>query len=286
MVNKIIKLLRDKGFIIESHPKLGYRLVDENDLSKANEYLKDLDTNMKYVVLYMQTCTSSQDVAEQLAYHGAHEGTLVICESMSKGRGRLGRYWHAPKGGLWFTLILRPPFIRSLHLLSFIAGLSVLKAIKDILDINAKLKWPNDVLIDNKKVSGILIEAKAEADRILYVLVGVGVNVNNDIPKDLAHAAVSLHDIIGSNVPRVTLLRSILKNIDLLYSKLLRGDVDYIIEEWLRNSSTIGKHVRVYLVDGRSFEGKAIGVDKYGRLLVKINSKIEHVEAGDVIHLR
>ena len=286
MVNKIINSLRSKGFIIKSHPKLGYRLINENDLSKANEYLKDLNTNIKYTVLYMKSCTTTQDVAEELAYHGANEGTVVICETMSKGRGRLSRYWYAPEGGLWFTLVLRPPFIKSLHLLSFIAGLSVLKAIKDILNINAKLKWPNDVLINERKVSGILIEAKAEADRLLYALMGIGINVNNTIPEELRNSAISLKDVIGNEVPRVTLLRSILISLDLLYSRLLRGHIDYIIMEWLKNSATIGRRVRVHLVGGEIIEGKAVGVDKLGRLLVKVNDEVKRIEAGDVIHLR
>ena len=286
MINNIINSLRSKGFIIESHPKLGYRLVNEDDLSKANEYLKDLYTNIKYVALYMESCTTTQDVAEELAQHGANEGTIVICETMSKGRGRLGRYWYAPVGGLWFTLVLRPPFIKSLHLLSFTAGLSVLKAIKDILNINAKLKWPNDVLVNERKVSGILIEAKAEADRLLYVLIGIGINVNNAVPEELRSSAISLRDVIGNDVPRVTLLRSILINLDLLYSKLLKGCIDYIITEWLRNSATIGRRVRVLLIGGEIIEGKAVGVDKLGRLLVKVNDEVKRIEAGDVIHLR
>ena len=286
MVNKLIKSLKSKGFIIESHSRFGYKIIDEDDLSKTNMFLDDLQTKLSFKALYFPYCETSQDLADYVASQGAPEGTLIICESMSKGRGRLGRRWIAPKGGLWFTLVLRPPKLKSLHLLSLSTGLAVAKAIESVANVDAHLKWPNDVLVNNKKVSGILIEAKAEADMIKHVLVGIGINVNNIIPQYLSNIAISLIDITKERIPRVTLLRSVLMHFDAYYSLLLKGETDKIVNEWIRKSLTIGKYVAVKLIDGLIIKGLAIGLDNEGRLLVRDDNNVIHsIDSGDVTHL-
>jgi len=258
-----------------------------DDFSKIVHLLTDLGTMLEFRPFYFSHCESSQDVAELMASQGAPEGTIVICEVMSKGRGRLGRQWIAPKGGLWFTIILRPPKLRTLNLLSLLVGISVVKSIKDVAGVNASLKWPNDVLINNKKVAGILIEAKAKANKIEHVLIGIGVNVNNSIPKELKDIAVSIKSVAGRVISRVALLKSILKYLDQYYKLLLSGETSTIINEWIKENSTLGKRVLVKLVDGNEVVGVAESIDKSGRLVVRtMKGNTIVVDVGDVMYLR
>ncbi len=284
-INKAISSLRKLGYVIETHPKLGYRLLELDDLSLAPLYPPHVE-GAKISIHYLSKCSSTQDVAEALAKEGADEGTVVVAEEQLSGRGRLRRTWYSPRGGLWYTVILRPQNVKYLHLLSLAVGVAISKAIEDITGIVPKLKWPNDLVINDRKLSGILIEARAEADRILYVLAGVGVNVNNDIPTEVREIAVSLKEVLGRNVPRVPLLRASITRIFDEYRKVIRGSVSSVIEEWKSRSCTIGRKVRVKLIDGSVIEGYARDLDRVGRLLVDDGSKIIAIDAGDVEHLR
>ncbi len=287
MVHKIIELLRSKGYIIESHPRRGYKLLFIDDLSLASMYLSDLDTKIRYSVHYVRSCTSTQDIAKSLAELGAPEGLVVIAEEMSQGRGRLGRKWYALKGGLWVSILLRPKYLRTLQLLSLISGLSVVKALSRMLGIsNVKLKWPNDVLYNEKKLAGILVEGSVEADEVHYIIVGIGVNVNNDIPKEIENLAISLKSILGHEIPRVPLLRSLIKEFDTLYNELITCNTEKIINEWTKYSSTIGRKVKV-ITFGEVIEGIAKGLRSDGSLIIVDDYGKKHVVyAGDVIHLR
>lgn len=287
MVHKIIELLRSKGYIIESHPRRGYKLLFVDDLSLAGTYLSYLDTRIKYSVHYVRSCTSTQGIAKSLAELGAPEGLVVIAEEMSQGRGRLGRKWYALKGGLWVSILLRPKYLRALQLLSLVSGLSVVKALSKMLSISdVKLKWPNDVLYDEKKLAGILVEGSVEADEVHYVIVGIGINVNNDVPKEIENLAISLKAMLGHEIPRVPLLRSLIKEFDTLYDELITGNTGKIINEWTRYSSTIGRKVKV-ITYGEVIEGIAKGLRSDGSLIVVDDyGKKRIVYAGDVIHLR
>ena len=286
LVYKAIKLLKDEGYVIESHSKKGYKLINMNDLSTINNFISKLNTYIKYIAHYVPYCTSTQDIARSLAESNAPEGLVIIAEEMSSGRGRLRRYWYAPKGGLWFTLILKPRFIKSLQLLSLSAGLAVVKSLRSLFNIDVRLKWPNDILYSDKKLAGILIEAMAELDAINYVLLGVGINVNNEIPSEIENIAISLKHILNKEVPRIPILKSFLVNFDKLYLNLMEGNVKSIISEWKEYSETIGKYVKVVFLD-KVIEGKAIDINDDGCLVLLTNSgRRVAVEAGDVIHLR
>ena len=286
LIHRIIESLRGKGYIIEYHPKKGYRLIDVDDLSIANNFISKLNTFVRYAVRYVPHCTSTQDIAKSLAESGASEGLIVIAEEMSSGRGRLKRYWYAPKGGLWFTLILRPRSIKSMQLLSLSAGLAIVKCLRSLLNIDIKLKWPNDVLYFNKKIAGILVEASVELNTINYVLLGVGINVNNEIPNEIKNVAISLKQVFNRKIPRIPILKSFLINFDELYLNFIKGEIKKIINEWKKYSETIGKYVKVVFLD-KVIEGKAIDIDDNGCLVLLTNSKKRIIiEAGDVIHLR
>jgi len=285
-LHRAIEYLRRIGYVIESHPRRGYRLILTDDLAEAGAYLKDLSTRVRFSVHYIKSCTSTQDVAEALAREGASEGTVVIAESMTFGRGRLGRKWLAGEGGLWLTVLLRPPALVNLQLLSLCAGVAVAKAVADLYGIRAELKWPNDVIVDDRKLCGILAEGRAEADRVHYVLVGIGINVNNDLPEYLKATAVALKELIGHPVPRIPLLRAVLKNFDLGYELLIGGESAKVVGLWKKYSSTLGKYVRVVTPEG-IIEGYAADVAADGALMVDVGrGRREVIYSGDVVHLR
>lgn len=286
-INKIISNLKRKGFTIEAHPHLGYRYVEFDDLKYLGSFINDLRTKVRYKVLYFEQVTSTQDIAHSLVSSYVEEGTIIVAEVQTKGRGRRERYWFSPKGGLWFTLILRPrvPPVK-VTLLSLLAGCAVARAISEVTNLKVSLKWPNDVLINGKKVCGILVETIAEADYIKYAFLGIGINVNNEIPKELEKTATSLHKILGRRVSRVTLMRSFLIKFDEFYDDFKNYNFDKIIRVWKALSETLGKSVVIYLDDNRKIRGVAIDIDNNGALLVKTSNKILKIYSGDIIHLR
>lgn len=284
-VNRLVKELEDMGFVVEAHPRLGYRIVIHNDLEKISgrEIYRGVAT---YRVEYLRECSSTQDIVDTLAKEGAPEGTTVVCEKLTRGRGRLGRKWEAGEGGLWFTVLLRPPSIKPLQLISLASGVAVAKSIKELFNIDARVKWPNDVLINERKVCGILIEARAEADRIHYIMLGIGINVNNTLPAELESSAISIKSIVGIDVPRAPLLKNIIREIDSAYRKLIEGTSADIVREWSLYSSTIGRRVKAVMFD-EEIEGVAIGLDEDGALLIEVKGgEVKKVIAGDIIHLR
>ncbi|MCD6278190.1 MAG: biotin--[acetyl-CoA-carboxylase] ligase [Desulfurococcales archaeon] len=285
-LHRAIDYLRKVGYVIESHPRRGYRILLTDDLAEAGAHLKDLGTRVKFSVHYISSCTSTQDIAEALAREGASEGTVVIAESMTSGRGRLGRKWVAGKGGLWMTVLLRPPTIVNLQLLSLCAGVAVAKAVADLYGIKAELKWPNDVIIGSRKLCGILSEGRAEADRVHYVLIGIGINVNNDLPEHLKATAVTLKELVGHPVPRTPLLRAVLKNLDIGYELLVSGEGVKVVKLWKNYSGTLGNYVKV-ITSEKVIEGYAADVDADGALIVEVGGgRREVIYSGDVVHLR
>jgi len=239
------------------------------------------------VLHYLPSTTSTQVVAKTLAEHGAPEGTVVVAEEMSVGRCRLGRRWHAGPGGLWMTVILRPRCPPAkIHLFSILSGVAAAQAIEEICGVRPEIKWPNDVLIEGRKVCGVLVEASTEADTVGYLLLGVGINVNNELPEELRGLAVSLKEVMGRVVPRLPLLATFLLRLDDLYEGLRRGNSESIIKEWKKRASTLGKRVRAICYD-TVIEGVAVDVTRDGALLVKTeDGSVCVVQAGDIIHLR
>jgi BirA family biotin operon repressor/biotin-[acetyl-CoA-carboxylase] ligase len=285
-VSRLVRSLMRRGFPIEVHPGLGYRALNPDDLSLAPQVVQYLDTGVRFAVHYVESCGSTQDLADALAREGSPEGTVVLAEAMERGRGRMGRRWVAGRGGLWVTVVLRPRLTGVTHLLSLATGVAVARAIREVAGVGAGVKWPNDVLIEGRKVAGVLIEGRAEADRLQYVLVGVGVNVNNELPEELSTTATTLARVVGRPVPRLPLLASLLRNLDHLYGALSRGGVGYVLDEWRRVSTTLGTVVRAVTIDGEVV-GVAEDVAEDGALLVRtFSGTVRRVYAGDVVHLR
>jgi len=284
-ISRRVKELNSLGFFIDAEEE-GYSIPSNERISEISAYLKRLRSPLSYNSIYLEACESSQDIAEEMAKRGAVEGSLVICGEIKSAKGRLGRKWHAERGGLWFSLVLRPPIFSTMNLIPLAMGYSVAMGIEDILGITAEVKWPNDVLVNERKVCGILSEAKIEYDMPSYVILGVGVNANNELPEDLRQIATTLKELYGKEVPIIPLLGRILHRFSAEYEALKENNYKKNVLKWKSKMSTIGKRVRVVFRD-EIIEGKAVDLSSDGSLAVQLDTgeKVK-VYAGDVVHLR
>ena len=280
---KQIESLRRLGYEVESIRNKGYRLISKPDVPYSMEIVRNLDTKViGRKLYYFKKLPSTNLFARELIDQKVSNGSVVVADVQTHGRGRKDRTWFSPTGGLWFSVIVYPDIPpRKSMMLTMAASLGVVDAIKTITGIVPRIKWPNDVLIKGRKVCGILTEIDAEIDRINFAIVGIGLNVNNTLPTDFGKYATTLRQECGSKVSRVQLLRSILKSFDEQYEKLARGKYDDIRKNWLSFSQIIGKHVRVH--EGSiSLEGIVDDVDEDGSLILKNDSGTHRVLSGDV----
>lgn len=286
---KHIKSLQQDGFEIESRPGLGYRLLalpEELDLISLNEIMKTQIMG-KSIELH-QVIDSTNNRARELALEGADEGTLIIAETQLEGRGRLSRSWISPRGkGIWMSLILKPDLSpdQAPHITA-IAAVAIRKALNRATGLDIGIKWPNDIIIDGKKVCGILTEMHADIDRIYYVVVGIGINVNmtqEDFPVELSSTATSLRIALGRNLDRRQLIALIMEEIEEIYYTYLENrDFKQILDLCRQYSVTLNRPVKVIGRD-TSFEGFAVDFDEDGSLLVKKDDgNIIKVMSGDV----
>lgn len=212
---------------------------------------------------------------------------MVIAEKQKKGKGRLNRKWFSPIGGIWLSIILRPKIaVKNAPILTLVAGTSVARTLKQLYNIDAKVKWPNDVLIDNKKVCGILTEMNSSNGNINYIVVGIGINANIDssfFPNHIKKAAISLKDVLGKNISREEFIKRLLGEFEVLY-EMFTTEQD-VLKLWIEISDTIGRYVRVISID-EDVEGFAVGIDHDGALLLKKHNGIKRIRAGDCIYLR
>lgn len=229
---------------------------------------------------YLETTTSTQDIARELAGQGAPEGTAVIAGEQQAGRGRMGRSWLSPSGGLATSIILRPPLARA-YLLPAVSSLAVFRTLAN-LGIKAGIKWPNDVLIDGKKVCGILIENGLKAGGLEYSILGIGINVNFDTASypEIAGIATSLSVELGHGLSVAGVALQLYTELEDLYTH--SGEPGAVIEEWSQNMVTIGRRVSADFY-GNSIDGTAEGVNQRGNLLVKLaDGSTKEIVAGDV----
>lgn len=255
-----------------------------DDLSVAGACAARLGTSLRFSVVYLERCGSTQDAARELAERGVAEGAVVVAEVQEAGRGRLGRSWHSAAGGIYATVVLRPP-PRALRALSLAASVAVARVL-GLLGLDARVKWPNDVQVSGRKVCGVLVEAAAEPGGAVYALVGIGLNVNNELPPELAGAAATLRGLLGKPVPRLPLLLKLLEELGDVYARVREGRWSEVLREWRGRSSTLGRIVRVETPEG-AFTGLAVDVSEDGALLVRLESgELREFHAGDVVHLR
>jgi len=285
---KHIQELKESGYDIVAVPHLGYKLEATPDRLFPFEVTRDLDTKFTgKKIHYCEAVPSTMDLAMELGMKGLPEGTVVLAETQTKGKGRLGRIWFSPKyKGIYLSLILRPKFSpERTPLLTLLSAVSICEAIKEHCGIDAQIKWPNDILIHSKKVAGILTELNAEMDEVNFVVIGIGLNVNNE-KKSLISGSTSLREVMGEEISRVALLQAILGRIEANYIYFVQKGPKLIIDKWREYSVTLGKRVKVYS-HREHIEGHAANIDIDGGLLVRKDSGLTvKVMAGDVVHCR
>ncbi len=229
---------------------------------------------------------STNETARRLAESGSPEGTLVIAEKQTKGRGRLGRSWHSPSGtGLYFSLILRPkiPYSR-LPALSLVAALSISRTLNKISGSDIRIKWPNDCLLSNRKIAGILVEMSAELDRVSYVILGIGINVNtpkSDFPLRLRSKATSLAVETGKTHSRGDILRGLLQDLEKSYKNFCSYGLRFIAPELVKRSAVIGREI-TFSLGKKKYAGRALGFDENGGLRVRTGDGVRTLAAGEI----
>ncbi|MCL0076185.1 biotin--[acetyl-CoA-carboxylase] ligase [Dehalococcoidia bacterium] len=288
---KHITALRREGYRIESSPGKGYLLVSAPDSLLPEEIKAGLRTSLLgRQIAYHRDLTSTQDAAKALAAQGANEGTIVIAETQAAGRGRIGRSWASPPGGTYLSIILRPA-VKPSEALRFplIAGVAVAQAIEQLTGLKPQLKWPNDIILEGRKAGGILTEMSAEMDRINYIVIGMGINVNTErahFPEEIRGIATSLREECGKEVSRVQLVQEILAQLESLYEDFQVSGFEPIRERWKDLSNTIGSWVSVR-GEREQVEGAAIDIDGDGALILrKANGALERVIAGDILGVK
>ena len=285
---KHMESLRALGYTIEAFPHRGYRLVASPDKLLSEELSYNLKTEVlgKSILSY-ETVSSTNDVAYDLAKKGSAEGIVIVSEGQTEGKGRLGRSWASPKGkGIYLSILLRPTLPpQAIPKLTLFAALSAARAIRTVTGLAPQMRWPNDLLLDGKKVAGVLTEMDAEQDRVHFVIVGIGINVNTDA-ESLPSEATSLKIEMGEGVSRVALARSLLEEFDQLYLSFREGKSDETMEECRKLSAVLGTHVTIEQVNGRK-EGYALDIDEEGALLLRRDDGLtERILSGDLVKLR
>jgi BirA family biotin operon repressor/biotin-[acetyl-CoA-carboxylase] ligase len=284
-----IEELRKVGYDIEAGPHRGYRLVDEPDTLLADDLFARLGKTKiigRDIQVFEQT-TSTNDVVEKLARDGVREGAVVFAESQTKGRGRLGRKWISPaRKGLWFSILLRPNLRpQETTQLTVASATALRRAIVSETRLQPEIKWPNDILINGKKVAGILTEMSAELDRVRHVIPGIGIDVNQDtseFPPELRKIATSLKIEAGESFSRPALAVAILQELDEEYTRVCAGKFSEISDEWEEHCGTIGKDVTVRIGD-RVIQGRAESLDDEGALVLRTeHGRLQRITGGDV----
>ena len=286
---KHINSLKEDGYEIEAVPRKGYILKYRPDKLIGTEIVTELNLKKwdKNNVYTYDQVDSTNTIAKKLANEGKEEGTFVIAEEQLKGKGRMGREWVSPHGkGIWVSFILRPEIL-PVHAseITFVIAVGIMEGIKKYTGHDVKIKWPNDILINGKKIVGILTEISAEMERINYIVAGVGINDNqnvDDFPDEIKFKATSLKIATVKNINRNELLRKIIEEMENIYFLYKKKGFERILEIWEQNNITLGRRVKAITFDGE-IVGYAEKIDKEGYLIIRDDSGKENkILAGDV----
>lgn len=268
---KAITALREQGYEIDSVTGKGYRLISCPDILTEEAIRNGLTGSLVTRIYTMESVDSTNNEAKRRAQEGAPHGSVFVAEEQTGGKGRLGRVWKSPpKTGLWFTLLLRPNAApEQVTNLTLFAGLAVARAIRALTSLPAQIKWPNDVVIDGKKVCGILTEMAAEMESVEYVIPGIGVNVNTEsFPEDIAWKATSLYLSTGKKWSRATVLQAILREMEELLHRQEEKGTGAVLAEYRENCVTLGKPVSTQRGNIR-LSGIAEDITDTGELIVR-----------------
>ena len=288
---KHIKKIQTLGYKIESKQKLGYRLIDDTEKLLPWEITRDLKTKLiGKRVYYFEEIDSTQNFAQNIAADKKENGTIIIAEKQTSGRGRLDRKWTSPKGGIWFSLIIHPKFdVSSSTLIPILSAVALSKSIKSVLDIETEVKWPNDITMNGKKVAGVLVDASFQTNSIDYLILGIGINFDIDAKK-LEKRLTKTPNFYGidslrgkeDKTPPKKLLKEFLLQFEKNLFQLDKGEKSKIIKEWTKRAAGIGKKITINTSNGK-ISGISQGIDNDGALKIKTRNEIKKIYVGDVV---
>ena len=286
-LERALQELKNWGYKIKISGSKGIRLEGVPDLLSSLEIKDGLKTEiLGKEIQAFHTLGSTNEVAFRLAEAGAAEGTMVVAEKQTAGRGRLSRKWHSPPGlGIWLSLILRPRIpLAWVPALSLCACLACIRTTEEMTCRSPLIKWPNDAYLNDRKFSGVLTELSAEADRVNFVVLGIGINLNQtarDFPRPLRRKATSLRMESKKKIPRVFFLQNFLENFEDIYLNYKEEGLEKFKPEIMQKFYLLNKEVTVQAGEKR-IAGRAVEIDSYGALVLETKNGLEKVTAGDV----
>lgn len=287
-LRKNLDILKEAGYIIIHDNDKGYKLESTPDIIEPFEVGRGLNSKyMGHNIHFYEEVESTNNTAKKFVEDNAPEGTVVIAEHQTAGRTRKHAEWVSPEGGIYMTLILRPDVsLFEASKLTIVTGVAIAKTLYDEFNVNVGIKWPNDLLIGNKKICGILTEAVTQKDKVEAVLVGVGIDVNineEDIPNKIKNIATTVKKETNIELNRAAIMREFFKIFEELYEEFKKGNFKQIISEWRRLSSTTGNRVKVYK-KGKALIADAVGITNMGALIVETDDgKLEKITSGECI---
>jgi BirA family biotin operon repressor/biotin-[acetyl-CoA-carboxylase] ligase len=296
---KKIKALRERGYVIEGSTAKGYRLIKTPEFS-----VEELKTLVKgdfgKEIIFHESLDSTNTLATGLADKGIPHGTIVIANHQLKGKGRFGRTWFSPpQGNIYMSVIVRPEIEpKDATLLTIMSAISCARAVRNSTGIEVKIKWPNDLMVSERKLGGILTEMKSDQDRIVFAVIGIGINVNAHLdafPVDIRAVATSVIEELregkgikgySPGISRTLIIAAILNELERWFKVLIKGGRIQLIKEWKKLSSTLGRKVKV--ISGKdAVSGIAEDIDDEGMLILRLPSGgLKKISTGDVIMLR
>ena len=280
---KRLDLINDES-IENAIKELGFGKTEHITKEKICEKLETEDLAKE--ILCFSKVFSTNSIAKFLANHDAEEGTILISEIQTNARGRLGKKWEAPDGGVWMSMILRPqvPPAR-IGLITLATGVAIAKAIRS-LGVDAKIKWPNDVLIHGNKISGVLTEVNATFNEIDWVVVGIGIDSNlklEDFSEDIRIGTTTLTEELPSKVDENELIAIFLNEFEKVYQLYKDGEIETILKDWRDLSDTIGKYVNITQTGGKITQGYVIGINNEGSLIIeRQDGTLEKIISGEL----
>ncbi len=283
---KAVKKLQDEGYVIESSTRKGYKLIERPNVITSLEVREIISSKIfgKHIE-YFNAVNSTNEKAKELATNGAVEGTVILADKQVSGKGRLGRGWSSPsKTGIWMSVILKPCILpQSASQITLIAGLCMCEAIQAVTGLEAKIKWPNDIVVNGKKVCGILTEMSAEIERINYIVLGIGVNVNQKAFPEYLPYATSLMIEGKKEYQRKYIIKDFLERFEKAYAAFCETEnLVAILERYERNCITLGKSVKIIEQKGE-YIAQAIGITSDGSLQIVTQEGEERtVVSGEV----
>ena len=270
--------------IEESIKELGFGKTEHITKEKITKNLETEEIGKE--ILCFRKVFSTNSIAKFLANHSAEEGTVLISEIQTKARGRLGKKWESPEGGIWMSLILRPkvPPAR-IGLITIATGVAIAKSIRS-LGLDAKIKWPNDVLIHGDKISGVLTEVNATFNEIDWVVVGIGIDSNlklEDFPEDIRVGTTTLNEELPTDIDENELIAIFLGEFEKVYKLYKDSEIEAILKDWRDLSDTIGKYVNITQTGGKITQGYVVGINNEGSLIIeKQDGSLEKIISGEL----